>query len=129
MPIPIKQEPKEFYKEFKVYEKCVFCLNETKTWHENTNTPVCKNCAKSHNVEDIKMKQTALQKLKEKLESQKEFYGTRFIQLESWIDELMEYEKQQIQSAFENGMIKESSSNRYISDLEAEKYYQKTYKK
>ena len=41
---------------------------------------------------------------------------------------LLTTEKIQIQSAFENGMIKESSSSRYISDLEAEKYYQKTYK-
>ena len=37
-------------------------------------------------------------------------------------------EKEQIQSAFENGMIKESSSSRYISDLEAEKYYSQTFK-
>lgn len=41
---------------------------------------------------------------------------------------LLTTEKNQIQSAFENGMIKESSSSRYISDLEAEKYYQTTFK-
>jgi len=72
--------------------------------------------------------QTALQKLKSKLETQKEFYGTRFPQFVLWIDELLEYEKQQIKSAFENGMIKENTSSRYISDLEAEKYYQNTFK-
>ena len=41
---------------------------------------------------------------------------------------LLEKEKEQIQIAFEQGMIKESSSSRYISDLEAEKYYNETFK-
>jgi hypothetical protein len=40
--------------------------------------------------------QTALQKLKEKIETQKEFYGTRFPQFISWIDELIEYEQNSI---------------------------------
>lgn len=39
----------------------------------------------------------------------------------------IEKEKQQICSAFENGMIKESSSSRHISDIEASKYYSKIY--
>ena len=51
--IPIKKEPKELYEEFKTYEKCKFCRKETDTWHEKTNTPVCKVCAKSHKVNDL----------------------------------------------------------------------------
>jgi hypothetical protein len=42
---------------------------------------------------------------------------------ESWIAD----EREQIQSAFESGMVKNNSSNRYISDIEAEKYYNQTY--
>jgi hypothetical protein len=51
--IPIKKEPKELFEEFKVYEKCKFCGKETDTWHEKTNTPICKDCAKSHKVSDL----------------------------------------------------------------------------
>lgn len=53
--IPIKKEPKELYEEFKTYEKCKFCRKETDTWHEKTNTPVCKVCAKSHKVNDLQL--------------------------------------------------------------------------
>ena len=52
--IPIKKEPKELYREFKAYEKCVFCKKQTDTWHESTNTPVCKVCAKVHKVSELK---------------------------------------------------------------------------
>ena len=51
--IPIKKEPEEFYREFKVYEKCKFCLKETDTWHQETNTPVCEDCAEIHEVVDL----------------------------------------------------------------------------
>jgi len=34
-------------------EKCVFCKNGTRTWHENTNNPVCVKCASKHKVSDI----------------------------------------------------------------------------
>ena len=53
--IPIKKEPKELYKEFKAYETCKFCRKETDTWHEKTNTPICKDCAKSHKVADLQL--------------------------------------------------------------------------
>ena len=51
--IPIEKEPKELYIEFKTYEKCKFCRKETDTWHEKTNTPICKDCAKSQTVADL----------------------------------------------------------------------------
>lgn len=51
--IPIKKEPEELYKIFKRYEKCKFCRQETNTWHEKTNTPICKKCAQSHNISDL----------------------------------------------------------------------------
>ena len=37
-----------------IKEKCVFCDKPTDTWHENTNNPVCVDCAKTHKVSDIK---------------------------------------------------------------------------
>jgi len=33
------------------------------------------------------------------------------------------HEKEQISSAFESGMVLNNSSNRYVSDIEAENYY------
>ena len=67
---------------------------------------------------------TALQMLKEKLEIQKEFYGTRFSQFLVWIDELMEYEKELIEDAFVAGY------DRYTIEtpLNSEQYYYKTFK-
>lgn len=50
--IPIKKEPKELYEEFGFYENCKFCNQKTDTWHEKTNTPICKDCATSHKLED-----------------------------------------------------------------------------
>jgi hypothetical protein len=51
--IPIKKESKELYKQFHVYENCIFCNKETDTWHLPTNQPVCSNCAKNYKVSDI----------------------------------------------------------------------------
>lgn len=51
--IPIKKEPEWLYKKFKTYEDCKFCRKGTDTWHRETNTPVCKGCAKSHKVADL----------------------------------------------------------------------------
>jgi hypothetical protein len=51
--IPIKKEPPEYFKETKVYEKCVFCKKSTDTWHERTNNPVCSNCNKEHKVSEL----------------------------------------------------------------------------
>lgn len=52
--IPIKKEPAEMYENTHVYEKCVFCLQTTDMWHEQTNNPVCKDCAKTHKVKEFK---------------------------------------------------------------------------
>jgi hypothetical protein len=52
--IPIWSEPTSIRKEFPhTVENCVFCQKPTRTWHENTNNPVCSVCAKSHKVADI----------------------------------------------------------------------------
>ncbi len=52
--IPIEKEPKEFYNEFKCYEKCYFCKEETKFWAKQKNRPVCTECAKKYTVGDLK---------------------------------------------------------------------------
>jgi len=53
MTIPTKMEPKDMYENFGVYEKCVFCRNTTRFWHERTNNPVCNTCAKQHKVAEL----------------------------------------------------------------------------
>ena len=53
--IPLVEEPKEHFKEFGVYENCYFnCGNSTKLWHWRTNQPICKRCAKTHKVSELK---------------------------------------------------------------------------
>jgi len=52
--IPVKKEPKDFFENFRVYEHCYFCQIPTNTWHLNTNQPVCRSCAKIHNINEIK---------------------------------------------------------------------------
>lgn len=52
--IPVWDEDSELTKEFgQLVESCVFCGAKTRTWHENTNNPVCLACAKKHRVSDI----------------------------------------------------------------------------
>jgi hypothetical protein len=51
--IPIKKEPEELYETTHVYEKCVFCGENTDMWHEGTNNPVCKKCSKEHKVSEL----------------------------------------------------------------------------
>lgn len=53
MTIPLIKEEKELYDQFGVYEKCYFCNKSTDMWHENTNNPVCPNCAKKHKVKEL----------------------------------------------------------------------------
>lgn len=36
-----------------VVENCHFCKEKTKYWHENTNNPVCPDCAKKHKVSEL----------------------------------------------------------------------------
>lgn len=57
--IPTIKEPAEYYATTHVYEHCVFCNTPTNKWHNDTNQPVCNNCAKIHTVSE-------LQKLKNK---------------------------------------------------------------
>lgn len=53
--IPLVEEPKDLIKEFGVYEICCFgCGRKTKYWHDKTNQPVCKECAKIHKVSELK---------------------------------------------------------------------------
>lgn len=54
--IKVVEEPSVFFEETRVYEQCYFCKQETKFWHDATNTPVCQGCAKKYNVKDIKRK-------------------------------------------------------------------------
>ena len=59
--IPIWTEPTSITREFPlVSENCVFCGHPTRTWHENTNNPVCSVCAASHKVSDIKVDHGAM---------------------------------------------------------------------
>jgi hypothetical protein len=52
--IPLIEEPKEIYKEFRTYEFCYFkCGNRTKFWHAKTNQPICKDCAKTRKVAEV----------------------------------------------------------------------------
>lgn len=51
--IQVKKEPKEVYETFGVYENCKFCGGNTNTWHEETNTPICTDCAKTHSESDL----------------------------------------------------------------------------
>lgn len=46
--IPIVEEEEIYFKELGVYERCHFCNEPTKFWHDKTNTPVCQKCAKKH---------------------------------------------------------------------------------
>ena len=52
--IPLVEEPKEHFQEFRLYEKCFFkCGSNAKHWHWRTNQPVCLDCAKKHKVSEL----------------------------------------------------------------------------
>lgn len=58
MAIPLIREDKEELQKWgwgieKICERCVFCDNETRFWHENTNNPVCPECAPHHKVSEL----------------------------------------------------------------------------
>lgn len=53
--IQIEKESDDLYKEFRVYEKCIFCKVNSETWHRKTNTCICKDCAKIKSIEDLKL--------------------------------------------------------------------------
>jgi hypothetical protein len=52
--IEVVKESKELIEEFGIYEECVFCGNDTGTWHIKSNTPICEKCAKIKSLEDLK---------------------------------------------------------------------------
>jgi hypothetical protein len=41
-------------KETKEFDKCVFCLTPTKLIHSTTKKAICKSCADTHEIKDIK---------------------------------------------------------------------------
>lgn len=52
--IPLVEERKERFEEFRIYEECFFgCGTKTKYWHWKTNQPVCKYCARTHKVSEL----------------------------------------------------------------------------
>lgn len=51
MAIPLVKEPDDVC--FGVIEVCHFCRNGTRYWHQNTNNPVCTDCAKTHKVGEL----------------------------------------------------------------------------
>jgi hypothetical protein len=53
MAIPIKEEEKEYFEQFKSYENCYFCGDKTPFWHEKTNNPLCECCASKHKVSEL----------------------------------------------------------------------------
>lgn len=54
MTIPLKKEPdSEASQYFGIIESCHFCNRPTRYWHENTNNPVCQECAKTHRVNEL----------------------------------------------------------------------------
>ena len=51
--IEIEKESEDLYEDFGVYERCVFCGNDTDTWNIKSNQPVCEHCAKIHNEDEL----------------------------------------------------------------------------
>ena len=52
--ITIKKESKKLFSQFGFYENCKFCNKPTATWRIATNTPVCKEWANVHTIEELK---------------------------------------------------------------------------
>jgi hypothetical protein len=53
--IPIEKEPFELFEEFKVFENCIFCDNQTDRWNIETNRPVCVACSQTHTIKDLQI--------------------------------------------------------------------------
>jgi len=53
MPIPLIKEQQSASGLFDTPENCYFCKKITRMWHENTNNPVCEQCAKKHRVSEL----------------------------------------------------------------------------
>lgn len=53
MTIPVYKEHEEMASVFGTLENCHFCKKPTHYWHENTNNPVCRECAKKYKVANL----------------------------------------------------------------------------
>lgn len=54
MTIPLVKEPEDEAANYGgLIESCHFCQTGTKFWHENTNNPVCRSCARRHRVGEL----------------------------------------------------------------------------
>lgn len=51
--IKIQKEPKEYFKEFRVYEHCYFCQKQTDTWNIEHNKPVCVDCSTKYDTKNL----------------------------------------------------------------------------
>ena len=52
MPIPLIREPIDVQMPG-ICENCHFCRRPTRMWHQNTNNPVCEECAQKHCVTEL----------------------------------------------------------------------------
>lgn len=52
--IEIEKEDPKMMRMFRIMESCVFCGQQTLFWHRGTNNPVCKTCAKTHDVSELR---------------------------------------------------------------------------
>lgn len=53
MNIPVVAESEEMHDVTGAYEQCIFCNEETKYWHEESNRPVCPVCSVVNTPADI----------------------------------------------------------------------------
>lgn len=60
--IPVSKEPRSMFEMFRVYEKCVFCKTQTEYWFGKGQHPVCKECAKTKTLKDLKKATTKTDK-------------------------------------------------------------------
>lgn len=66
MTIPLKHEGDIAKHFWGIIEKCHFCKEHTKYWHENTNNPVCPKCSKLHKVVELPDHGKLIRKRKQK---------------------------------------------------------------
>ncbi len=65
MAIPLIKEPEDLNEgKLSYLERCYFCNTPTNYWHENTNNPVCPQCAKTHKVAELPDHGATIRRLK-----------------------------------------------------------------
>lgn len=50
--ISVEIESEAFLKE-ELCEDCIFCGKETRYWHKDSNTPICRVCAEVNSIHDM----------------------------------------------------------------------------